>query len=144
MKPTRPPTLPIEDFTFLCVECHPGRGKNNSRYERRSSKQLSKAYKRYQEAVNIAWLLAGQPRFHQGPVGVEIVAYWDRIRTFDDGYQTAMADVDAIDKATLDALDPSHGGCECFDSDMRVRPLVLDKDVDKENPRVEIYIWRPT
>lgn len=142
MKPTLPLLLPIKDFTFLYVECSPSWGRNNGRYADRSSKRLSDAYLSYRDYVWMAWRKAGSPRFDKGAIGVEIVAFWDRVREFDDGHKTAFADVDAIDKGTLDALQLSDKcSCDCLDTDMRVEPLILRKGIDKENPHVEIVIW---
>lgn len=145
MKPTQPPLLKVEDFAFLYVQCSPGLGKNNSRYADKGSKRLSGEYKTYRQHVWLAWLEAGKPAFHRGAVGMEIVAYWPTESQQLD-IETAFADVDAIDKATLDALQPSKQipGMRCLDTDMRVEPLLLRKKIDKKNPHVEILLWNST
>lgn len=142
-KPTVAPLLPITDYTFLYVECPPGLGKNNTRYADKGSKRLSADYLTFRDYVWMAWSKARQPQFKNGRVGMEIVAFWDRLRTFDDGHETPFADVDAIDKGTLDSLQLSEQcSCDCLDTDMRVEPLILRKSYDKQNPHVEILIWR--
>ena len=138
MSATHEPLLAEAGYVHLTVECDPTLARTNRRYADRRSKRLSSAYLAYRTYVLLAWEAAGKPTFHEGPVGVEISAYWTRTRKLD--YHTPYADVDAIAKATLDALHAAP--CLCIDTDMRVEPLVLRKFTDKENPRVEIVIWK--
>lgn len=126
-----PPARQVE----IVVQCPPGWGKNNSRYAYRSSKTLSDDYETYRDYVRLAWLAAGRPVFVFGPVGVSITAYWTRMRKLD--FETPFADVDALDKGTLDALVEAG----CLDTDMRVVDLRLRKAFDAKNPRVEIVLW---
>jgi Holliday junction resolvase RusA-like endonuclease len=88
----------------------------------------------------VGWFKAGQPRFDKGTVGMQIIAYWNRWRRLEAKLKTPNADVDAIDKCTLDALQDENG-CGCLDDDIRIMPLILLKDYDRTFPRVEIFIW---
>lgn len=130
-----------DDHTLIVVECHPTLGRNNTRYADRRSKRLSDEYHKYKDFVGVGWFKAGSPRFETGIIGMKVVSYWDRWRHLDDKkIKTPVADVDAIDKCTLDALQDENG-CGCIDDDVRIRPLILDKDYDRNFPRVEIFIW---
>lgn len=144
-------TCPLHgaDRVILVVECDPSWGRNNTRYADRHSKRLSDAFVSFIEYVWVAWREVGSPVFHEGSIGVEFCAYWDRQRHLD--FPTGIGDVDAIDKAVLDGL---GGGkplkrngrlinkAKLLDDDDRVEHLVCRKDYDKGHPRVEIGVWR--
>ncbi len=116
---------------ILTVECEPELGKVDA----------PDAYPSFLDYVGFAWRKAGNPLFHHGSIGVEIHVYWGQPRHLD--FITGDGDVDALDKAVLDALGGSEKAlCELLDDDNRVTRFVTAKYYDKKNPRVEIGIWR--
>lgn len=123
------------------VDCEPGLGKVNSRYADRRSKRLSDDWMTFFDEVWLAWRKAGSPICHEGSLGVEVHVYWGRQRHLD--FITGDGDVDALDKAVLDAMGGSEkASCELLDDDDRVTRFIAEKYYDKKNPRVEIGIWR--
>lgn len=120
--------------------CPPGWGAKNRRFKGRFGKVLTDEYKTFQDYVWIAWMDAGQPRFDRGGIAIELTVYWPRKRTFEDGFETGMGDVDAVSSAVLDALQDRDGEQRCIDNDMRVVEKLAKKDWDKKHPRVEVWI----
>lgn len=120
----------------LDIPIHPGLGRANKRYAFRGGKQLSTEYKVFRDIIGLSWDEAGAPKFHDSPVGIELRTYWDRKRELD--FVTGYADVDSTIKGTLDALEVT----KCLDTDMRVTEVIAKKFFDKENPHIEIDIWK--
>ncbi len=132
---------PGNDYVKLVVECAPGLGKVNGRYADKGSKRLSDAWLTFFDYVWLAWRKAGSPTFHEGALVVEVHVYWGRQRHLD--FVTGDGDVDALDKAVLDAMGGSEkASCELLDDDHRVTRFIAEKHYDKDRPRVEIGIWR--
>lgn len=130
-------------MTIVVDTVPPGWGKANSRQRSRVAWKASKPYvqvyttpeyKRFKKAVAVAWFEAGEPRFIEGEVEVEIRTYWNRQRHLD--VDVAMGDCDAVIKSTLDGLQD----CSCLDDDARVVRVIGTKHHDAERPRVEVDI----
>lgn len=126
--------------------CPPGWGAKNRKFKGRQGKVLTEEYQRFQDEVWAEWMRKGQRRFETGGVVIDVRTYWKRKRTFDDGYITAFADVDAVMSAILDALQDKvdrKGNLverRCIDNDMRVIKKTTEKFVDKDHPRVEVVL----
>lgn len=136
-----------DDRIHLVIDgCPPGWGRKNRKYRARGSKLLSDEYKTFCDYVWAAWMTAGKPRLDKGGLSIEIHVYWKRKRKLDDGHVTAYADVDAVTSVVLDALQDKKDKAgniieRClFDNDMRVESKVVRKFVDKDHPRVEVWV----
>lgn len=113
----------------------------------RSSKALSAETRAFRRRVADAVILAGQPTttgagivprgtIQKGRWGIEIHSFWSR-RWLQGGHQLAFADTDGPVAQVIDALQRAN----VIDNDMRFAPVIADKHVDKQNPRIEILIW---
>lgn len=71
-----------------------------------------------------------------GPVGLEVVTYWPRLRRTGAAAGLPLGDVDATVKAVLDALQRAG----VLADDAQVNRLVLANEYDRERPRIEIRI----
>ncbi len=78
-------------------------------------------------------------RIKFGAWGIEIIAYWPQLRHLDQDFP--LGDVDAPITPVMDAL---HKGAHLFDDDVRLGPLVADREYDPDNPRIEVVLkrWR--
>lgn len=72
-----------------------------------------------------------------GAWGVEIVAYWPRLRHLD--LEFPLGDIDAPITPVLDAL---QKGAHLFDDDVRIAPMAADRAYDSINPRIEVTLKR--
>lgn len=100
---------------------------------------LSETTRHFRDYVNILVMEQKLPRtIMHGKWGVEIVAYWPRMRHLDDE-DFPFGDVDAPITQVLDAV---CKGAHVFDDDVRLAPLVADRGYDPENPRVEVLFKR--
>ena len=78
------------------------------------------------------------PRLTIGSWGMEIVIYTDRMRHMPDR-KFPFIDCDAAITPVLDALDKA---AHLFDDDVRIAPIGLDREYDKEHPRIEVFLKR--
>ena len=69
---------------------------------------------------------------------IEVTAYWPRRRHLPDAGELALGDVDAPLKAVLDAMEAAG----LYDDDCRAVELLARKRYDKENPRIEVSVFR--
>ena len=78
-------------------------------------------------------------RISYGAWGIEIIAYWPKLRHLDQDFP--HGDVDAPITPVMDAL---HKGAHLFDDDVRLGPLAADHEYDPEDPRIEVTLkrWR--
>lgn len=97
-------------------------------------------HKRFRKLVANRVQKAGIPRLTFGVWGACIVSFWPRLRHLEDR-SVPYGDVDAPGTAVLDAL-ASPEGAHLFDDDVRVAPLLLDRQHDPANPRIEVLLWR--
>lgn len=136
------------------VHCNPGLAAINAAKRativRRKGKSIpstrpsdkAKAFKaRASEALKIArvrdphaWLnVDSLPQMR-----IEVTAYWPRCRHLPDTGELAFGDVDAPLKAVLDAMETAG----LYDDDCRAVELLARKRYDKDNPRIEVSVFR--
>lgn len=78
------------------------------------------------------------PRLTIGAWGMEITIYTNRWRKMPDR-KFPFIDCDAAITPVLDALDKA---AHLFDDDVRIAPIALDREYDKEHPRIEVLLKR--
>jgi Holliday junction resolvase RusA-like endonuclease len=105
---------------------------------RTMGRALTPAYEAFRDSVRALWLTerhrSGAKPIERGEVAVTITAYWPTLRHLD--VDVPWGDIDAPAEVVLDAL--QYAGV--YDDDVRVVRLVCDKYLDRDRPRLEMWV----
>jgi Holliday junction resolvase RusA-like endonuclease len=100
---------------------------------------LSKGYRNWRSlAVACMRLAPVRERFPEGPLVVNVSAFWPTKHNVGPAAGLPRGDVDAVGKACLDAL--GHAGIIGDDAQVMSAPMV--KAYDRQAPRIEIEVRR--
>lgn len=131
--------VPGEVASKANINMSPGLGRKSAKGltnpRARDKKKRQAAAKVWEEKVAV--LLQERHRRLKlvGPVGIHISYFLSRGKAA----HTVRRDLDNLTKSMLDGLE--LGGA-FNEGDQQVVALHLEKHIDKENPRVEVLIWR--